>query len=98
VFTVVAFDVAYFLLVLLPVQLITRTVIYPGLTDFFAKPGVFVAVALGIPLCNALFFFMFLVLSFTKSKFGDPLPVKLFRRPQEIEAATTSTDIELQPV
>lgn len=91
---VLVLDLLYFLCVLLPVQLVTHTVIYPGLTDF-ARPGVFLAVACGIPLCNSLFFFFFLVLSYSKSfccRKMEPLPVRLFRRKDE------PSEIELRPL
>jgi hypothetical protein len=89
IFAVVFLDALYFLAILLPVQLVSGSPVYPGLTSF-DRPAVFVAVAFGIPICNALFFFGFLLLSFSKSKCGDKLPLQLFRR------AKRDGDVELQ--
>ncbi len=57
-----AFCLAYFLLVLLPFQLATGRVIYPNLTDF-AQPGRLVATLVGIGFANTVFFAGFFLLS-----------------------------------
>ncbi len=83
-----AFDVLYFLCVLLPVQLYTGVPIYQNLTDF-SRPGVFIAVAIGIPVLNLIFFFGFMLLSFAKAKCASShgsLPLRLFVRKETSDA------------
>ncbi len=93
---ILVFDLLYFCCVLLPVQLVTGKPIYVGLTDF-ARLGVFVAVAVGIFICNILVFFIFLLISFGKAKcvgrcgVHQPLPLRLFARRGE----SRSDDIAL---
>ena len=74
-----AFCLCYFLLVLLPFQLATGEVIYPGLTDF-AQPGLLVATLLGIGLANTLFFAGFMVLSHLAKCAPGTDGLLLFRR------------------
>jgi hypothetical protein len=73
------FSLVYFVLILLPFQLSTGEVIYPGLTDF-AQPGKLILTLIGVAFANTLFFFGFMVVShLAKCGPGDGM-LLLYRR------------------
>ena len=66
---VLVFDLLYFLIILLPYQSITGTVIYPGITDFAAFPTQSILALLGIGIAAIVVFTAFLFLSHIKCQY-----------------------------
>lgn len=69
VIAVMAFDLVYFLVILLPYQYATGTVIYDGITDFEALPGRAVLSLFGIGAAIVVVFAIFAIITHLKCQF-----------------------------